>query len=237
MGHLIAKFKSGLGRLQAPSRKPRRVYIPPDVVEKIHVWALTCDVDTPAQRRMFRAAVAVVLTFCTFARGGTLAHLPCGAVRRSAAGLTITLDHEKGKHIESTARTITFPPGAVPGLDALLDRWEALRGAPKSSNRSYFSLPRERGEWAESQVNAWVQSILAHLDFAAPDGESWSGHSLRKGAASGADAEGVQLHVIAFIGNWSIKSKTIHDYIDPTCPRTPACLRYFGWLRRHPHPG
>ena len=28
------------------------------------------------------------------------------------------------------ARTITFPPGAVPGLDRLLDMWEELAGKP-----------------------------------------------------------------------------------------------------------
>ena len=27
------------------------------------------------------------------------------------------------------------------------------------------------------------------------------------------------------------KSKAVFDYIDPTCPNTPACLRFFGWLR------
>ena len=42
---------------------------------------------------------------------------------------------------------------------------------------------------------------------------------------------GVPLHKICYVGGWLIKSKAVFDYIDPTCPNTPACVRFFGWLR------
>ena len=42
----------------------------------------------------------------------------------------------------------------------------------------------------------------------------------------------VALFRICFIGGWSIRSAAVHDYIDATCPATPACRRFFGWLTR-----
>ena len=65
---------------------------------------------------------------------------------------------------------------------------------------------------------------------AAPQGETWSGHSLRKGAASASDAIGVSLAKICYVGGWSSKSDAVKDYIDPTCPACDAGRRYFGWL-------
>ena len=35
---------------------------------------------------------------------------------------------------------------------------------------------------------------------------------------------------ICFVGGWRIRAQTVHDYIDPTCPSSPAARRFFGWL-------
>ena len=129
------------------------------------------------------------------------------------------------------ARTITFPPGTIPGLEALLAKWEALRGA--TTAQSYFAFAHERrAAFPSTQIDTWLQLILGHLGERPPAGEVWSGHSLRKGAASGAAAIDVALFRICFIGGWSIRSAAVHDYIDATCPTTPACRRFFGWLTR-----
>ena len=37
---------------------------------------------------------------------------------------------------------------------------------------------------------------------------------------------------ICWCGGWSILSRAVHDYIDPTCPTSLAARRFFGWLRR-----
>jgi len=234
LGHLVQQVKAGLGHRQADAgRSARRVYLPPTVVERLLTWALEADMSLIAADRrqgaLYRAVVAVVLTFCFFARGGTGSALEDGHVRRSVAGVTITLDREKGKRVEGTARTITLPPGAIPGLEALLDRWEALRGSVDST-RCYFSYPGERRAFPSTQIDTWLTLCLAHFGETPPPGEKWTGHSLRKGAASGAAAVDVALHKICWCGGWSIKSKAVFDYIDPTCPRTPACRRFFGWL-------
>ena len=98
----------------------------------------------------------------------------------------------------------------------------------------YYVLP-----WAErkrsfptSAINGWLSEALAQLDgVEAPEGESWTGHSLRKGAASGSAAEGAPLDRTCWMGGWSIQSKVVFDYIDPTCPQSAATRRFFGWLR------
>ena len=84
---------------------------------------------------------------------------------------------------------------------------------------------------------AFTNRIYLHAtDFAAykgaapPQGEVWTGHSLRKGGASASDAAGVSLARICHVGGWSIKSSAVKDYIDPTCPDSAAGRRYFGWL-------
>ena len=154
-----------------------------------------------------------------------------GHGRGSAAGITITLDHEKGKRVEGTARTLTFPPGAVPGLERLLERWEEVRGGARPS-QCYFAFAHERRvQFPSTQIDKWLDCCLSHLGVVPPAGEAWSGHSLRKGAASGSAALDVALHRICYVGGWSIKSRAVFDYIDPTCPLTPACHRFFGWLK------
>ena len=176
-------------------------------------------------------AVAVVLTFAIFCRGHTGSALRPGDVRRSAAGVSVTLDCEKGKRVDGVARVITFPPGAIPGLEALLDMWEELRGPSEAA--CYFAFARERRTAFEpSSIDGWLGLILGHLHEAAPAGEVWTGHSLRKGAASGAGALDVALFRICYMGGWSVRGGAVHDYIDASCPASPAARRFFGWLVR-----
>ena len=72
--------------------------------------------------------------------------------------------------------------------------------------------------------------VLDHLGARPPAGEVWSGHSLRKGAATAAHAIGVSIASICHVGGWSIKSKAVYDYVDPTCRASAAARRFFGWL-------
>ena len=235
LGHLIQQVRRGVALRQADSgRESQRVYLPPDVVERILCFALDVSDDqlrqSPAMRHLFRAAVAMVLSFCLFVRGGTGSALCDQHVRRSVAGITVTLDHEKGRRVKGRARAITFAPGAIPGLEALLERWECVRGSVREGH-CYFAFAHERAALPASQIDTWLQLVLSHFGLAPPAGETWSGHSLRKGAASGAAALDVALHRICYVGGWSIKSKAVFDYIDATCPLTPACRRFFGWLK------
>ncbi len=119
----------------------------------------------------------------------------------------------------------------MPGFEELLRMWEELRG--ETSAPCYFSFGHERRTAiTESHVDGWLTAILEHLHEEPPAGEAWSGHSLRKGAASGAGAIDVALFRICYMGGWSVRGAAVHDYIDATCPDTAAARRFFGWLLR-----
>ena len=237
LGHLVRRFRAGLAHEQADrGRDAMRVYLPPPVVSRLLDWALALDLrrKPPRVQFAFRAAVATVFTFVFFARGATGAKLRVKDVRRSVAGLTVTLDHEKGKRQLKWGRTITIPPGSVPGLEELLDKWEAFRGDDLKPDEGYYALPwaERKRAFSTSAINDWLAEALAQLDdVAPPEGDAWTGHSLRKGAASGSAAEGVPLDRTCWMGGWSVQSRVVFDYIDPTCPQTAASRRFFGWLR------
>lgn len=240
VGHLIQSYKSGLAHTQTSrGRQAERVYLPPPLVEQVLSWALQVDLcrASVALQLEFRAAVAVVFTYCFFARGATGSALRARHVRRGPQGeWLITLDHEKGKAKRARARLLTVPAGSVAGLDELLDKWLGLRGACRDDD-SFYSLPFERARararcvaFTSTQIDQWLQLILQRFGVNAPAGEKWTGHSLRKGAASGAAAIGVTLDRICHMGGWSVHSSVVHDYIDVTCPASPAAYRFFGWL-------
>ena len=131
-------------------------------------------------------------------------------------------------HCASVSRVLTLDVSRIPGLMALLDRWETVRG-PMPPDASYYALPGEY-DFAASQVDSWLRLVLDHIGATPPAGETWSGHSLRMGAASAADAIGVTLRRICWMGGWTSQSSAVKDYIDPTCPASAAGRRYFGWL-------
>ena len=149
-------------------------------------------------------------------------------MRFSAAGLHVTLGKEKTQHVATVSRVLTLDVSRIPDLERLLRRWESVRG-PVPPGASYYSFPGQR-EPPSTQVDAWLKVVLDHLGAKAPEGETWSGHSLRIGAASAMDAVGVTLRRISHMGGWSSQSSAVKDYIDPTCPCSSAGRRYFGWL-------
>ena len=116
----------------------------------------------------------------------------------------------------------------IPGLEALLRRWESVRGE-LPEGYSYYALPGQRS-FPSTQVDTWLKAVLDHLGATAPLGETWTGHSLRIGAASAMDAQGVSLRRICWLGGWASQSAAVKDYIDPTCPASDAGRRYFAWL-------
>jgi hypothetical protein len=235
LGHLVSVWRRGLAHRQGElGRDAERVYLPAPVMLRVAEWALgvDCAHASAATLALLRAAVASVFTFSFFARGATGARLLAKHVRRSEGGLHIALESEKGKATRARSRTITLPPGSVPVLERLLAKWEAFRGDADGGS-SYYLLPgeRQRGAFAARMVDEWLRQILAHLGVEPPAGELWSGHSLRKGAASASAAIGVSLDRICWCGGWSIRARAVHDYIDPTCPHTAAGVLFFGWLR------
>ena len=231
VGRRIRRFRQGLGHNLAKKRKAARTYVPARIIDEAHELGLSltrAQLRTKAGRELLQAIVATVFTFVFFARGGSGAALRVQDVRRSDAGLHVTLAKEKTRHSAAVSRVVTLDSERIPGLDQLLRRWETVRGKGQE-RRSYYALPGQRS-FPATQVDKWFKKVLDHLGASPPAGETWSGHSLRKGAASAANAIGVSLAKICHVGGLSVKAKTIFDYIDPTCPAAPAGRRYYGWL-------
>ena len=209
-------------------------------MEGILEWALKFEPRRALRPALleWRAAVATVFTYCFFARGATGTALLDEHVRRGPAGeLLITLDHEKGRGRSARSRLLTVPAGSIAGLDELLSRWLEFRGKVRGDD-SFYALPFEcaackgarRVGFPSTANDTWLQMVLLRMGVEAPAGETWTGHSLRKGAASGAAAIMVGLDRICHMGGWKIHGGVVHDYIDPTCPATPAAYRFYGWL-------
>ncbi len=66
-----------------------------------------------------------------------------------------------------------------------------------------------------------------------PAGINWTSHSLRKGAASAANAIKVPLNDIRYAGGWSTNSTGLESkYIDFSMPPSKAAYIFFGHLKR-----
>ena len=79
-------------------------------------------------------------------------------------------------------------------------------------------------------MNEFLGEVLKALDVCAPDTFVYSWHSLRHMAASSQSAIGVVDSKIMYLQNWSSMKVALSTYIDPLCPATLDCFRWYGWL-------
>ena len=200
-----------------------------------------------------RSCLALVVGFLFFHRGGYTPRVTVQQllVHREGAAGEVQLVHipsgTKTARLTSLADTATrFYPGSgfttphpraegLAGVDlcSLLERFSALRGAaPAASEQAFWALPEEDSStWSGRTFNGWLQQVAAHCGAAPPEGGAWSGHSVRKGAATAAAAVGVPERTIAYMGTWAVHSTTLaRDYIDPSVGPSRAAWFFFGRL-------
>jgi len=79
-------------------------------------------------------------------------------------------------------------------------------------------------------MNEFLNEALKALDICAPDSFAYSWHSLRHMAASSQSEIGVVESKTMYLQNWSSMTVALDTYIDPLCPATAACFRWYGWL-------
>ena len=84
--------------------------------------------------------------------------------------------------------------------------------------------------WSAETLSTWLASTCALVGHSPLGGFKWTSHSLRKGAASAANAINVVLTKIRYMGGWSRDSNVVHDYIDPAMPPSAAAQLFFGYL-------
>ena len=101
-----------------------------------------------------------------------------------------------------------------------------------SREDSYYALWEDGNSrnWAQSKMDGFLQVVLRQQGVRAPDGFSYSYHSLRKGAASSIKAIGVSDQRLQFFGRWKDIATANDRYVDAACTDTYGCYRLFGHL-------
>ena len=247
LGPTIVDYRKGMGREQqesAPhgSNDKLRIYLPAEIVQQVRDLGLDMCKSGVApmatlkgrQRAVhFRSLVYTMFTYCCFSRSDTGVHLKFQDLWYNPQGVHVTLRSLKGKKHTGAIKPLQFPGGAIAGLDTLVPAFTALQqhlGVKPDGNLWRFPWEK-RGTWPASLGDAWLQQALKLVGGPNPPvGCKWTSHSSRKGATTSAAAIGVVDTVYCYVGDWSIKSSTRLDYIDPTARPTAAMLDFFGWL-------
>jgi hypothetical protein len=179
------------------------------------------------------------------ARSDTDLHLLRNDVELTTTTMFIRLRKAKGKAVSPSQKRISIPIRGIPGLSELISIWQRVQQLSFDDARrtmpadvSFWRLASDTAAWTSSSavLDGWLHSACAFLNVRAPDGEKWTSHSFRKGAASAAHAIGVSLTNICWHGGWTAKSSAVHTYITPV-PSDAAAYRFFGWLLPQPPPG
>jgi hypothetical protein len=238
-GGLVAAVRRGwaLEARAAPSgQSDQRVGLPASVASRCLDLANRRTVSSV----LLRAFVYVGFGFALMARSDTDINLQRQDVELTPSRIFVRLRREKGQATNAIRRRLEIPRAAVPGLyDALLLWQQVQQGAFDAARRtcpadnSFWRLPcDDAAAWTSSSAvcSAWVQLACTTLHEAPPDGDAWSSHSLRIGAASAANALDVNLLKIKDWGGWALASGAVMRYIRPVIGDA-AAQRFFGWMR------
>jgi len=197
---------------------------------------------SPALVARFRTLLYTGLGFALMARSDTDIHLQLDDIGVTDSDLWIRLRAEKGKRRNLERRIERIPAAAANGLlhrvvkrwlagHAAMRRMAAHAGTAWASQGNFWRLPGDP-TWTSSSAicTAWLKHACGLLGHAPPLGQTWTSHSLRKGAASAAHAIGVTLVRICFLGGWVAHGQAVHAYIDPTVMPDAAAVAFFSWL-------
>ena len=226
VGPLVQAARRGYGNLRAAAGRPtQRLWLPATAAQR----ALQAGLET-SDLTLKRAHLFVALGFTLFQRESTTTAALRSDIQITDDDLLFKERFSKGKN-SGQMRVIRLPRRHHAGLAALLqDFRSAVEAAGGCRSKSFFALPGDKAKLTAAVGDAWVRQSLRALNVVAPEGYTYSSHSLRKGAATAAHAIGVPLTKICYYGNWSAKSRVVHDYIDPSAEPTPAAYSFFGWL-------
>ncbi|KAK3248872.1 hypothetical protein CYMTET_41678 [Cymbomonas tetramitiformis] len=208
-GRSVVRAVKGMAVLQAQREVAsgdiltERTYLPAP-----HVWAAqqAASASTPRtseELQLLRAYVYTVFAYIAFGRPDTGVAMHWEHVSSTEEELSIVLLKEKGRRHHRVKRRLQIPWRGVGGLRGVLQNWQVHRDlawrsytssrTPSSNvHGSYWGLPGERGTFeGDSLANEWIQLALDSLGCLPPEGRHFTAYSTRKGAATGARAEGL----------------------------------------------
>eukprot|EP00873_Tetraselmis_striata_P035201 jgi/Tetstr1/455465/TSEL_042294.t1 len=202
--HLTSARRGLMLRQRRLEAAPLRVSLPADIAYRFVTKAeLIVSAPTPEYQHDFRALVASVVNFMFFARGLT------GVSCRSTPELHVSYTD----HFIDTIQSVPLVTVAL------------------AETNFWAVTPSEQSKpWTAATMSDWLSTAVRLVGAAPPAGTSWTSHSLRKRAASAANAIGAPLCHIRYQGGWATNSDVVLDYIDPNVLPSPGAWFFFGHI-------
>eukprot|EP00873_Tetraselmis_striata_P023379 jgi/Tetstr1/443643/TSEL_031641.t1 len=239
--HLTSARRGLMLRQRRLDAAPLRVPLPADVAYRFVAKAeLIVFAPYPEYHLDFRALLASVVNFMFFARG--LIGVSCRVrdVHVDTYNITLQVYREKGRagrRGPDDLRVLLLPVSEHPRVARLLHHFiDNVQSVPlvtvglATSNFWAVTAAEQSKPWTAATMSDWLSAAISLVNAAPPAGTSWASHSLRKGAASAANAIGVPLSHIRYQGGWATNSDVVLDYIDPNVLPSPGAWFFFGHI-------
>eukprot|EP00873_Tetraselmis_striata_P025705 jgi/Tetstr1/445969/TSEL_000298.t1 len=188
----------------------------------------------------YRALLASVVNFLFFARGLTGVSCRAQDVHVDTYNITLQIYREKGRagrRGPDDLRVLLLPVSEHPRVARLLRYFiDNVQSVPlvtvglAASNFWAVNVAEQSKPWTAATMSNWLSTAVNLVNAAPPAGTSWTSHSLRKGAASAANAIGAPLSHIRYQGGWATNSDVVLDYIDPNVLPSPGAWFFFGHI-------
>ena len=228
VGDQFRLLRKGYARFEGERIEPvARVAIPAAAIDAVIDLGMRTD-----DMQVLREAAAVVLGFAFFHRGDTGHKLLNRQISVHARGISLsprakTLPLNRASPM-TRPESPTFDPESR--VLRLLQRWSTFAQSYQRPESSFWALPQETSKtFPATVIDLWLKRSLSRVGWDAQPGEKFTGHSLRKGGASAANAIGVSLHAIMAFGMWKSLA-AVQLYISHLVTADLPENRFFGWM-------
>eukprot|EP00873_Tetraselmis_striata_P017864 jgi/Tetstr1/438128/TSEL_002854.t1 len=239
--HLTSARRGLMLRQRRLDAAPLRVPLPADVAYRFVSKAeLIVSAPYPESHLDYRALLASVVNFLFFARGLTGVSCRVQDVHVDTYNITLQIYREKGRagrRGPDDLRVLLLPVSEHPRVARLLRYFiDNVQSVPlvtvglAASNFWAVNVAEQSKPWTAATMSDWLSTAVNLVNAAPPAGTSWTSHSLRKGAASAANAIGAPLSHIRYQGGWATNSDVVLDYIDPNVLPSPGAWFFFGHI-------
>eukprot|EP00873_Tetraselmis_striata_P010534 jgi/Tetstr1/430798/TSEL_020582.t2 len=239
--HLTSARRGLMLRQRRLDAAPLRVPLPADVAYRFVSKAeLIVSAPYPESHLDYRALLASVVNFLFFARGLTGVSCRAQDVHVDTYNITLQIYREKGRagrRGPDDLRVLLLPVPEHPRVARLLRYFiDNVQSVPlvtvglAASNFWAVNVAEQSKPWTAATMSDWLSTAVNLVNAAPPAGTSWTSHSLRKGAASAANAIGAPLSHIRYQGGWATNSDVVLDYIDPNVLPSPRAWFFFGHI-------
>eukprot|EP00873_Tetraselmis_striata_P020350 jgi/Tetstr1/440614/TSEL_028924.t1 len=239
--HLTSARRGLMLRQRRLDAAPLRVPLPADVAYRFVTKAeLIVSAPYPEHHLDFRALLASVVNFMFFARGLTGVSCRVRDVHVDTYNITLQVYREKGRagrRGPDDLRVLLLPVSEHPRVARLLHHFiDNVQSVPlvtvglATSNFWAVTAAEQSKPWTAATMSDWLSAAISLVNAAPPAGTSRTSHSLRKGAASAANAIGAPLSHIRYQGGWATNSDVVLDYIDPNVLPSPGAWFFFGHI-------